>query len=148
MARRDDLRGVKDGYELIPAGKYEVKVKESAIVPTRDNAGELWKLTLEVMSGEFEGRLIWFQCSMSDAARPIRKGTCTALGLNTEEKPVDLQDDVIGCRALAEVYIDTYNGTEQSKVKRLRTLNKMSASEVSNLRNIKTEDLSGEDLPF
>lgn len=46
-------------FDAIPAGDYEAMVTGSAMKATRDGSGEYLELTLEIQSGQFQGRRLW-----------------------------------------------------------------------------------------
>lgn len=46
-------------YDAIPADDYEAMVTGSAMKTTRDGSGEYLELTLEIQSGQFQGRRLW-----------------------------------------------------------------------------------------
>lgn len=45
--------------EAIPAGDYEAMVTHSEIKFTKDGTGRYLELTLEIQSGQFQGRKLW-----------------------------------------------------------------------------------------
>lgn len=139
---KEDLSDVQGGdFELIPAGRYPVVVTNATIEQAKTSGNDIWKLEMEITAGRFAGRKLWLNISMIDKARPIRKGTLTALGVDTTQM-VDYLDDVIGRKADAEVFVDEYQGNKREKVKRLRTP-KTTAPEVSN-----DEFFADDDLPL
>ena len=141
---KESYKDVQGGdFPLMPEGRYSVKVATS-IVKDSKAGNPTWFLELDVLRLKFAGRKLWFNCSMSDAAKGIRKGTLTALGLDTDsEVAIDLIDDVIGLVCDAEVFHDEYNGVKREKIKRLRSKeNKtVTAKDVA-------EELGSDDLPF
>lgn len=121
---KESYSDIPDGdFELIPAGKWPVKVVNAAVRPSKSSGMDTWCLDLEIEGHKFAGRKLWLYISMKPEAAPIRKGTMTALGLDTtQDIQYDLVDDVVGRKALAEIYHDVYQGQKREKVKRLRTL--------------------------
>ena len=118
---RESYNGVPDGdFPLIPIGRYLVRVTNAAIKPAKTSGQETWCLDLEIIDGEYKGRKLWLYHGMSDEARSMRKGTIRSLGFDTDTE-VDLIDDVLGKKAIAEVYHDEYKGETREKVKRLRS---------------------------
>jgi hypothetical protein len=145
---RENYRGVPDGeFELMPEGNYPVKVVNATVSPSKSSGKDTWCLELEVTGLRYAGRKFWLYHGMSEEARPMRKGTMTALGLNPEDDN-DLIDDVMGRKALAVVYHDTYNGQKREKVKRLRSMKKSeeSVDEFSS-GEVQGSD-SGDGIPF
>lgn len=50
---------ITNHYEAIPAGDYEAMVTDSVMKPTKDGTGQYLELTLEIQSGQFQGRRLW-----------------------------------------------------------------------------------------
>ena len=46
-------------FEAIPVGEYEAKITQSDLVKTSAGTGEYLKLTFEIISGDYRGRLLW-----------------------------------------------------------------------------------------
>jgi len=144
---RESYRNVPDGdFELIPEGKWPVRVINASVRPSKSSGMDTWCLDLEIEGYKFAGRKLWLYVSMKPEALPIRKGNMTALGLDTSsDVDYDLVDDVINRKALAEIYHDTYQGQKREKVKRLRSIK--SKVEVEK-ENASLEGFNPEDMPF
>jgi hypothetical protein len=98
----------EDEFEPIPAGDYLVQIVESEIGPTKSGNGQILKLTLEILSGEYERRRIWERINIvnqnPDAQRIAQqqlKKLCDALGTgpiqDSEElhfKPVNIHVEI------------------------------------------------------
>lgn len=106
--------------DQVPDGKYPVKVLAADIGPwSQANQDDRWQLELEIMSGEYQGRRLWYKVGMSEKATGYRRGTLTALGINWRDHDVDLIDEVIGKHCDAEI---VYNADyDRAEVKRLRS---------------------------
>lgn len=50
---------ISSQFDAIPAGDYEAMVTGSAMKSTRDGTGQYLELTLEIQSGQFQGRRLW-----------------------------------------------------------------------------------------
>lgn len=50
---------ITNHYEAIPAGDYEAMVTDSVMKSTKDGTGQYLELTLEIQSGQFQGRRLW-----------------------------------------------------------------------------------------
>jgi hypothetical protein len=135
-------------FELIPEGRYQVKVIESVVVE-KPGKNDQWKLTLEITRGQFKGRLLWATYSMIDKAKGFRKGAITAMGLDPEGE-VDLIDDVQGRRCYAEVNHEDYEGKTYSRVKRLRSIGEAEKERQSVEDKVKeeTDPANQDDIPF
>ena len=121
---RENFDDTPDGdFSLMPEGTYEVKILNATVGPSKSSGIDVWCLDMEITDRMFTGRRLWLYISMKPEAKSMRKGTLTALGVNTAEgERPDLIDDVIGRKALAIVYHDTYQGQKREKVKRLRSI--------------------------
>jgi len=127
---RENYRGVPDGdFELMPEGNYPVKVTNATVGQAKSSGKDTWCLELEIVGQNYAGRKLWLYHGMSEEARPMRKGTIRALGLDPEME-IDLVDDVLGCRATAVVFHDTYNGQLREKVKRLRSMEQVAPGQM------------------
>ena len=63
MASLSDL-GLKDvkadaGFEVIPAGEYAAIVAKSEMKPTKDGTGQRLNLTLQILSGQYQNRIVF-----------------------------------------------------------------------------------------
>jgi hypothetical protein len=63
MASLSDL-GLKDvkadaGFEVIPAGEYPAIVTKSEMKPTKDGTGQRLNLTLQILSGQYQNRIVF-----------------------------------------------------------------------------------------
>lgn len=132
-------------FELIPEGRYPVRVTESAIIE-KPGKNDQWKLTLEITREPMKGRLLWATYSMIEKAKGFRKGAITALGLNSEEE-IDLIDDVQGRRCVAEVNHEDYEGKTYARVKRLRSISE-SEQKQDAIQQAVAEETKSDDIPF
>lgn len=53
-------------YDAIPAGDYEAIVTGSAMKSTRDGSGQYLELTVEIQSGQFQGRRLWGRLNLQN----------------------------------------------------------------------------------
>jgi hypothetical protein len=53
-------------FDAIPAGDYEAMVTDSTMKRTKDNAGEYLELTIEVQSGQYQGRKLWDRLNLQN----------------------------------------------------------------------------------
>jgi hypothetical protein len=120
---RENFRNTPDSdFPLMPEDKYPVEITESGIVDTKAG-GKTWKMMLTVVGRKFAGRKLWFYTGLAEEQKPFRKAIWTALGYNTTgDETFDPEEDAVGCKALAEIYHDTYKGKTTEKVRRLRSL--------------------------
>jgi len=129
-------------FKLIPEGSYLVKVTDSIIGPSKASGQDTWYLSLEIISGEFTGRKLWFNTSMREEAKGVRKGITVALGIN--HKPVDIIKDVIDKEAIAIVFHDIWHGEKKEKVKRLKAIKEDSRKLARNPLNYAPEKVEEE----
>lgn len=134
------LEGVETTLPLLKDGDYRVQVKESSIDPNKDQTGLNWNLTLGIVDPveAEDGRQVnpGFPLFMTLAlqARPDSKDpeafkrsigeTVDALfGTSKSDRPAfnrALATEAVGKTALATVYIDTWNGNRNNKVRRVK----------------------------
>ena len=101
----------------IDAGTYEVQCRSVAI--SESKAGnQVAKLECSVLDEPFEGRLLWFYLTESEAAAGIVKSTCDAFEIaytdEGEFDPYDFQEQTAKCK----VVIETYNGEPVNRIKK------------------------------
>jgi hypothetical protein len=121
---RESYDDTPDGnFSLMPAGFYPVRVIAADVHPSKSSGADTWYLDLEVHGPKYAGKKLWLTVGMSDNAKGIRKGVLTALGLDTAgTAKLDLVDDVLNRKAVAEVYHEKgRDGVEREKVRRLRS---------------------------
>ena len=53
-------------FDAIPAGDYEAMVTGSAMKSTRDGTGQYLELTVEIQSGQFQGRRLWDRLNLQN----------------------------------------------------------------------------------
>lgn len=54
------------GYDVIPKGEYVMRITDSDVVSNSAQTGNVLKLTLEVVSGEYAGRKVFDQLNLSN----------------------------------------------------------------------------------
>lgn len=65
----------KSDFDTLPAGPYQVIITDSEIKQTKDGSGSYLNITLEVQSGEFQGRKIWEMIMLqSDKQNAVASG--------------------------------------------------------------------------
>lgn len=53
-------------YDAIPAGDYEAIVTDSALKSTKDGSGQYLELTIEIQSGQHQGRRLWDRLNLQN----------------------------------------------------------------------------------
>jgi len=151
MSRHRERFSPEDGgnFDEIPAGRYPVKVLGAAVEPwSQTNPDLKWALTLEILAGPFARRRLWLNIGMTEKAKGIRLGALSALGVNWKDQDVDLIEDVVNRRAIAETFVDETYGT---KVKRLRSLEQVTPGQAKleeAADEFNGDEVVGEDSPF
>lgn len=57
---------IRSNYEAIPAGDYESMVTASEMKSTKDGAGQYLELTLEIQSGQYQGRRLYDRLNLQN----------------------------------------------------------------------------------
>jgi hypothetical protein len=86
MASLSDL-GLKDqkvnsGFEVIPPGEYPAIVTKSEMKPTKDGSGKRLNLTIQILSGPFQNRIVFDGLNVKNKSaqcEQIGKGQLKAL---------------------------------------------------------------------
>jgi hypothetical protein len=55
-----------DSFEAIPAGTYEAVITDSEMKPTKSGTGSYLEITVEIISGEFQGRKVWARLNLAN----------------------------------------------------------------------------------
>ena len=100
----------------VPDGEYKMRVVEC--VEKKSKAGnDMFKLTLEIIDGEFTGRKVWDNLVIMPSTMWRVKHACEELGLPIEGM-VDLVDSMfVGCEAMVKVYTEAQDGfDDQNRV--------------------------------
>lgn len=137
------LAGVNTQLPLLPEADYLFQVKESTIVPNKDQNGYNWKLKLGLASPTtaIDGRDIQPDFPVFDIAalqakpdstdpeafkRGLGERVDAIFGTTMEDRPEftkALVDSAVGKMVVAHVVIDNYQGKDSNKVKRLKKAN-------------------------
>lgn len=86
-------------YDPIPAGWYQAIISNSEMKPTRDGYGEYLSLTLQVVEGQYENRLVFARLNLKNAndkavdiARKDLAAICRAVGVMSPQSSEELHD--------------------------------------------------------
>lgn len=86
-------------YDPIPAGWYQAIISSSEMKPTRDGYGEYLSLTLQVIEGQYENRLVFARLNLKNAndkavdiARKDLAAICRAVGVMSPQSSEELHD--------------------------------------------------------
>lgn len=117
-------------FEPMPAGDYNCQIVESEVVPTR-TGGEMLKLTLEVIDGQFANRKVWDNLNIRNSnpqaqsiAHRALADLCAACGLgpisDSEElhfKPFVAVIKIDPERTVGDKTYDARNGVKRYKAR-------------------------------
>lgn len=53
-------------FDAIPAGDYEAMVTDSTMKSTKDGTGQYLELTIEIQSGQYQGRRLWDRLNLQN----------------------------------------------------------------------------------
>ena len=88
-----------NSYDPIPAGWYQAIISNSEVKPTRDGYGEYLSLTLQVIEGQYENRLVFARLNLKNAndkavdiARKDLAAICRAVGVMSPKASEELHD--------------------------------------------------------
>jgi hypothetical protein len=134
------LAGVETSLPLFPEADYPLQVSESSVDPNKDQTGFNWNLTMNTTETytSTDGREVkpnfpfYFTLALqarSDSKDPeaFRRNLAEAVdaifGSSKENRPEmsrELVESAVGKPVLAHVFIDTYEGRQLNKVKRIK----------------------------
>ena len=85
--------------EPVAAGKYVAMITESELKPTKAGTGNYLQFTLEILEGEFKGRLLWARLNLDNPnvqavaiARAELSAICRAVGVLQPTDSVQLHN--------------------------------------------------------
>lgn len=88
-----------DDFTPIPAGEYLMQIIDSDMKPTRDGTGQYLELTLQIIDGQYKGRLCWDRLNLvnkSQKAVEIAQRTlsaiCRAVGVPSVQDSAQLHN--------------------------------------------------------
>jgi len=86
-------------FDPIPAGWYKAIISNSEMKPTRDGYGEYLSLTLQIIEGQYENRLVFARLNLKNAndkavdiARKDLAAICRAVGVMSPQASEELHD--------------------------------------------------------
>lgn len=109
--------------DALPAGNYKVRVDEAELKYGNESGNPYIAVTLLVEGGEFDGRKLFKNMSLTEKSLWSVKRDLSALGVNMDrsidfEDPRELQG-LIGARGQAVVIQKEYEGEKRNEVKKL-----------------------------
>ncbi len=86
-------------FDPIPAGWYQAIINASEMKATRDGYGEYLSLTLQIIDGQYENRLVFARLNLKNAndkavdiARKDLAAICRAVGVMSPQASEELHD--------------------------------------------------------
>lgn len=134
------LAGVETSLPLFPEADYVLQVSESSVDPNKDQTGFNWNLTLNTTETyeSTDGREVkpnfpfYFTLALQPRAdskdpeafrRNLAEAVDAVFGTSKENRPEmsrELVNSAVGKTVVAHVFIDTYEGRQLNKVKRIK----------------------------
>lgn len=88
-----------EGFDVIPAGEYEAAIVKSDIVPNSKGTGKILKLQLQIVSGQYQNRVIFDQLNIENPNEEAKKislaqlsSICRAVNVLTPRDTSELHD--------------------------------------------------------
>ncbi len=104
-----------DDFPPLPDDEYECKL--TAVEKSSTHAGDdMWKLTYEVQSEPYEGRLLWDNMVFAGKALARVKLICSSLGLDVSQDKELEPEMLIGKSCLVKVFTKEYEGKMRNDV--------------------------------
>lgn len=86
-------------FSPIPAGKYRAAITGSEFKPTRAGNGRFLELTIEILSGEYQGRRVWSRLNLENPSQQAKaiaqselSAICRATGVMKPRQTEELHD--------------------------------------------------------
>jgi hypothetical protein len=86
-------------FDPIPAGKYVAVITASEVKPNKAGTGSYLQLTLQIIEGEYKGRLLWARLNLDNPnatavkiARGELSAICRGVGVMQPKDSVELHD--------------------------------------------------------
>lgn len=110
-----DFKGVEGKQARIPDGEYSAKVAE--VSQEEGQQADYLKWTFELDGGDFDGRKLFLNTSLSAAALWNLRGVLEAIGVEVPDDELDLDfEDFVGRSIGLSVETETYEGKKRSKI--------------------------------
>lgn len=134
------LAGVETSLPILPEADYTVQVTESTVDPNKDKTGYNWNIKLcttdthtSTDNREVKPNFPFYMTLALQARedskdveafrRNLGEAVDALMGTTKDNRPDmsrELVDSVVGKTCIATVFIDTYQGRQNNKVKRLK----------------------------
>ena len=97
------------GFDVLPAGEYDVCIVSSVVERTKAGTGKFLKLELQVLNGPFQNRKVFDRLNLwnpNQQAVTIAQGTlsaiCRAVGVLTPQDSSDLHNKPLRCKVVVK----------------------------------------------
>lgn len=125
MSPTIDFSNVKDGFEPMPAGKYEAVLTAYEMKIAKQSNSPYVALTFDISEPEYEGRKAWRNFSLQPQALWALKQALVAMGIDRESLSgeVDLDEvlqGAVGLNCILELDIREWNGRFTNEVKAVK----------------------------
>jgi hypothetical protein len=120
---RIPFKGIKDLSVAIPAGKYNALLEK--VTKAHGPAADYFKLEFKIVGGDFEGKKLFRNLSLSTDALWAFKQAMINLGTDEdifEEDDVEVDEviaDRIGATCTLDVAVKEYQGKDTNEVKKI-----------------------------
>ena len=120
-----DLSSVEGpSFEVMPRGNYQCVVTECDFDFSSTKGEPMWKMRLEVMEGEFEGRrlfsnMMWAGNGLTFTKRDLEAIRPDLAGAAIQPDDDVLLDSMVGLRVTAKVATQRYEGETRNNVRQL-----------------------------
>ena len=125
------------GFDVLPAGEYEVCIVSSVVEPTKAGDGKFLKLELQVLNGPFQNRKVFDRLNLwnpSQQAVTIAQGTlsaiCRAVGVLTPQDSSDLHNKPLRCKVVVKKS-EEYGESNEVKAYKPRTAGPVAAPQAA-----------------
>lgn len=114
---RFNVSAKEEGFGLVPEGTYEARIK-TAVEKQSQAGNDMWEISLQIVSGEFAGRIIYDRLVFSPKAISRVRQFCDACGyVLPETGEVEMITGYFLDRRVGVVIVhEEWNGKNRDKV--------------------------------
>lgn len=109
-------------FEPIPAGWYTCMITDSEMKPTKNGAGEYLQLRLDVIDGQYEGRVLFDRLNLKnenqtavEIAQRQLSAICRAVGVMQPQDSADLHDKPLSVKVAIRPASNGYEASNDIK---------------------------------
>jgi len=126
------------GFDVWPAGEYDVCIVSSVVETTKAGNGKFLKLELQILNGQFQNRKIFDRLNLwnpNQQAVTIAQGTlsaiCRAVGVLTPQDSSELHNKPLRCKVVVRKS-DEYGESNEVKAYKPRSAGPAPQAQQSN----------------